>query len=324
MTGKLVEKPEETLPADTKDTKTSVTDESGSDAAKLMGEIEGAIDSEKPTDEEKPTDKEEKPDAEEPAKDAEDEETADSKDGDDSKSDDEEAEVDADAIKDGEIKGLPPEVQERINRKIGKSTAKRKQAEERAAAAVAELADAKARIAEFEAKSTADVGANLMRLGVHESYLSPAEARLIKEEDTLKESRAFCRANRGGYEASGEGNDTKSYTADQVAERLDTVLDRLAEIAPDATAARRRAAKQLQEDLQLARDIRDGKKKLLDEKKAVQPADGPKKTLKPPPVPATSTPKPKPSTAKSGLTRKEVMESPDTREAMEALIEKSL
>lgn len=293
-------------PADPTPAATSAGNEPDNSVQKLMGDIEGAIAEEKK--EEVPADAADKADEEGADAEEESEETTeDEKKSEDDDEDDSAAELPEDAIKDGEIKGLPAEVQEKINRKIGKTVAKRKAAEERAAAAEAERDMLKSKVSEFEAKSVADVAASITKLGLPESYVSSAEAKLILEEETLKESRAFCRAHRGGYIASGEGDDTRSFTEEQVAARLDQVLDRLTEIGPEASAARKRAAKQLKEDLQLVADIRSGKKKLVEASPSTSSGQTAKRSLKPPPVPGSSAPKAKQPAKTAATTHDEVI-----------------
>lgn len=324
MTTEAGKTQEESLPAGKDTAKTSAESESGSDVAKLMGEIEVAVADDQKSEAGSQKSEEETEDA---GTKADDEVEVESKKSEDENEDEDEAEdekppEDADAIKEGEIKGLPAEVQERINRKIGKSVARRKQAEERAEAAEATLAEAKARIAEFESRSTEDLGRNMTKLGLHESYLSKDEAKLLTEVEELREAEDFCLQHFDGYEASGEGDDKTSYDAKQVRARYAQVRRQLEEKSPRATALRAERAKLLREDLELGRAVRLGKRKLVPEAGKTEAVG--KKTIKPPPVPASATPKPKQPGKTVALTQKEVLEAPDTKDAMAELIARAL
>lgn len=121
----------------------------------------------------------------EPAEDTEDSEAAETEEEAEEAEDEEETE-DEDSLTDEEKAALKQATTERIERKIGKAHAKRKEAEERAEAAEQERNELATRVAELEASLEAvDVNAAAAQSGVSDLYLVESEAALEKRRDEL-------------------------------------------------------------------------------------------------------------------------------------------
>jgi hypothetical protein len=191
----------------------------------------------------------------------------------------------ADAIRKGEIKGLPEEAQQAVNRRIGKVVAREKAAIERAEAAEAELATAKGNL-------EGGVPELAKRLGLSADLVTKDEAQVVEESRKLRAQRDWCREHDGrDYEGDGTAGDP-SVTAATIRKELIRIENRLDEIGPRAREIQDRADKQ-------AREIwAAGKAALKAKSQATTPPAGSRQIVKPPAIPTGSATPKAPTSAK--------------------------
>ena len=216
---------------------------------------------------------------------------------DDAEAGDDDAEGDGDdedQIQEEEIKGLTEGAQAAVNKRIGKITAKRKEAEEAAEAAEQRATEAETKLAEAETGKSAEEFAAATNLQLHPDYVSKEEIALIQESDKLIASEEWLAEHLDGYEGNGTDADP-AYTAQEVRRRHVQVGKRLRSIQSKAESARENASKQMLEDMEAGRAARLGKPS-----KSAPAKKSAKKKSKPPVVPvAHSGTRKKPVSAKS-------------------------
>jgi len=123
---------------------------------------------------------------------------------------------------------LSPEMQEKVNARIGEIVAERKTAE----------AARKALETEVQSLREAAEG-HLPQVAARHGLLrvSGEEAKPLKRYDDLRAWNAWCAKHlRDGYTATGEEGDTRSYTADEVAERKSQIEEELWSVAGKANS----------------------------------------------------------------------------------------
>jgi len=125
---------------------------------------------------------------------------------------------------------LPSEVQESVNRRIGKEVAKRKTIETQLTAETAKIETLQERIDELEA---AGPEASAAPANVPKIFLAENEAQLTKREDHLWEVEKFCTRYKEGYIGTGTEEDPQ-YTAEQIQERLLEVREERERYLPKA------------------------------------------------------------------------------------------
>jgi hypothetical protein len=218
-----------------------------------------------------------------------------------------------DAIEDGEIEGLPERSLRKINKRIGKLTRRRKEAEERAAAAQARLTEIEAQNATLSSEHIQGAFA----MGIPPEYVNEQEVKLLSRVQYLQDVRDWCLENFDGYEGDGSERDP-SYTAKDIRRRYAEVDRELQSKSPQAIVLRTERLKQALEDQCSGRELRL-RGNAPEKKPAPKPPEPPKvpragKTAgKTPPV---SAGKPK-----SGFDSKAVMENPSS-DALEREYEK--
>lgn len=180
----------------------------------------------------------------------------------------------ADAIRKDEIKGLPEEAQQAVNRRISKVVAKEKAAIERAETAETELESLKGKL---------DGGFPEMvkRLGVHGELVSTGEAKTLEEYGKLKAQKQWCRKHEDGYEGA-DG----TVEAAEVRSKLSDIEDQMDELAPRAREIQTRIDKQAREIW--AAGVAALKNKGKTPVKGEQPRTPAKKIVKPPAIPSGS------------------------------------
>jgi len=195
--------------------------------------------------------------------------------------DDEAAAQNPDEVRKDEIKGLSPEAQAKVNRRIGKVVAREKAALSRAETAEQELTEARSKL-------EGGLPELVKRLGLHGELVDKDEAKLVDRYTQLKAWKAFCRRyERDGYE--GKGGEDQSMSPEEIREKLSTVEDELEEIGSRARDVQARVDKQAREIFArglaaMKADKGKGKEKS---------AEKPKRPAKPPKLPTGSaTPKP--------------------------------
>lgn len=181
----------------------------------------------------------------------------------------------------GEIKGITPEAQEKINRRIGKVVGKQKAAEERATAAETELAGLRTKLGELEQTRDVTLAAEAVRLGVHPDYLKAEEVTQLKEYDELLGTEAWLLENPEG--------DGEKWTPEKVRKEQARVVQRLRAIGPRMEGLKAERFAQMQADLRLGRAAREAKWSPEAAKKAAAPAT-PQKIPVPPAASAQRTP----------------------------------
>ncbi len=159
--------------------------------------------------------------------------------------------ADENLIKADEIPGLPPHVQETVNRRIGKMTAKQRSAEEAAQAAQAERDAAQARVKELETAKDQALAAEAVRLGVHPEYLSEQEVSLLQNYDALMDQQALLMdsLDEGYTDANG-----KTHSREETRREWREVTQRLASVAPEAQSLKRDRVQQMMRHMRLGRE----------------------------------------------------------------------
>ncbi|MCK9599136.1 MAG: hypothetical protein M0R06_08855 [Sphaerochaeta sp.] len=149
----------------------------------------------------------------------------------------------------GEVKGLSPEAQAKVNARIHELNVKRKQAE--------------ARAAELEAKTVgleqrdAEAAREAIRLGLAPEYVSKEEVADLKRYEQLRMEKRWLTQHRDGYEGTGKDGDTE-LSAEQIADRQADVEDELSDLAPRMKALLRERSGQMLADMRVGRKIRMG------------------------------------------------------------------
>ena len=151
-------------------------------------------------------------------------------------------------IKDNEIKGLSDDLQGEINTRIGKITAARRQAEERADTAESELTEVKTRL---DDKSSKDAFA----LGLDPSYVNEDEIAVLKRDRELGGSETWLLANFDGYVGNGTDADP-SMDVKEVREKYSQVSQERRTLSARATTLFSERHKQMMEDMKAGRAAR--------------------------------------------------------------------
>jgi hypothetical protein len=165
-------------------------------------------------------------------------------------------------------KKLFNEVQQKIfDKRVGKEVAKRKEAvkeaEERAKAAEAKLA-------ELSAKADPDMLKVAETTGIAPEYLTPTEAKTIKEYQEWKNTQAFCQKHlKTGWQHPTDS--TKDWSSEDLAEQLAKANEILIDLGPEVRPLMRTKAQQMAEDRALGRKIRLEKIAAAKNKTVVKP-----------------------------------------------------
>ena len=182
-------------------------------------------------------------------------------------------------IKDGEIKGLAPEAQAKVNQRIHEFNVKRKNAQ-------AEVATANAKVAEMEAKQ-GDLFKEVAKLGLAPEYVTKEEAAKITRCDNLKTWNRWLGEHLGeDYEGTDPEKDP-SMTAAQIKKMKVNVEEELMELTADVKGLWTTKVQLMQSDMargraaRLAEKADDGKAK----KKTDDGADKKKTVMTPPKLP---------------------------------------
>jgi len=208
-----------------------------------------------------------------------DDDTDTDKDDDDGDDDAEDPDLNEGKIKDGEIKGLAPEAQAKVNQRIHEFNVKRKNAQ-------AEADTAKARVTELEAKQ-GDIFVEVAKLGFAPDYVTKDEATKITRCENLKAWNRWLGEHLGeDYEGSDPEKDP-SMTAAQIKKMKAAVEEELMELSADVKSLRTTTVRLMQSDLARGRKARLAEEagKTDDEpgKKKTEDGAGKKKVdLKPP------------------------------------------
>ena len=187
-------------------------------AGKTSSDAQGAIEDRPPVSEGE-SQGEDTDEGEGQDKDTEEGENADA----DDKADEEDGE-----IKDGEVEGLNPKAQAKINKRIHALNIKRKNAEAKTEQTESQLTDLGKKIQDASIQAA-------MKMGFDPNYISTEEAKTLNRVEQLRAWKKFLRANRGGYEGDGT-KDFPSKTPEQVAEQEAEIEDELLDIGGPARA----------------------------------------------------------------------------------------
>ena len=159
--------------------------------------------------------------------------------------------VDENLIQAGEIPGLPAQVQETVNRRIGKMTAKYRGAEEAAQAAKAERDAAQARVTELETAKDTAIAGEAVRLGVHPEYVSEQEVKLLNTYDALMEQQGLLMDSLDDGYTDAQG---KTYSREETRRAWREVTQRLSQVAPQAESLKRDRVQQMMRHMRLGRE----------------------------------------------------------------------
>lgn len=185
-------------------------------------------------------------------------------------------ELEAGKLQAGEVKGLSPEAQAKVNERIHEINVKRKDAESRATAA-------ESKVSELE-KRDAEVMRDAIRLGLAPEYVSKEEVAELKRYENLRLEKRWLAQHRDGYEGSGREGDPV-LSADQVATREADIEDILADLAPRMKTLMRERGGQMLDDMKMGRNIRlrVGKKPATQRTPSALPGGGQAQHKKPAP-----------------------------------------
>jgi len=128
-------------------------------------------------------------------------------------------------IKDGEVEGLSPQAQAKINKRIHKINIRRKNAEEKAEQTESQLKDLGKKIQDENIQAA-------MKLGFDPNYISAEEAKTLNRFQYLRAWKKFLSTHREGYE--GDGKEIPSKNAEQVAAWEAEIDDELLDIGGSA------------------------------------------------------------------------------------------
>lgn len=154
------------------------------------------------------------------------------------------------------IEGLKPEIQEKIDRRIGKIVAKEKAAIERAEAAEARATELEAKTRDLEGRSQAETLKAAEIIAVPPSMLTADEAKVIERTSELRQARKTLMQHWDGYEDQEAG---KSYSATEIRQRFMEVDDELMTLALRAATIEATKRAELQEILRLGTEARKAK-----------------------------------------------------------------
>ena len=153
----------------------------------------------------------------------------------------EKPDADADNVLEFNGKRLPPELQAKVDARIGKEVGKRKELEDRLTATTTEVEALRARLAEAEAQPAATTTApdSLDKLLATES-----ETEIAKREDWLREAEAWCVKHWDGYEGKDAAGNPVEYDKGSIRERYMALRDERERALPAARTilAQRRAS----------------------------------------------------------------------------------
>lgn len=213
---------------------------------------------------------------------------------------------------------LTPEQQAAFNKAIGKKTAQRRRAEEKAAELEKERDALKAERDELKGKVGDDaVLAAAQQAGVLPEYVSADDARTVAAAEQLRaEVKNLKRLVRAGEDYTGvdaNGNE-RTWSARQLADLLDAAEERLERNGPKAERIKAKAADEIRADIEAGRQARLGKAKVP---ATVKPATQ-TRTAVPPALPGEGGGKRRDPRADAGATVDwSKVESPETmREQM--------
>jgi hypothetical protein len=126
-------------------------------------------------------------------------------------------------IKDGEVEGLSPKAQAKINKRIHEINIKRKNAETKAEQTEAQFKILNAKLQDENIKAA-------IKLGFDPNYGTAEDAKMMNRVENLQAWRSFYRDHAdNGYEGSG-AKDDQSMSATEVKRRLYAVEDELMDI----------------------------------------------------------------------------------------------
>lgn len=162
-------------------------------------------------------------------------------------------------FEEGELPGVRAETQEKINKRIGKVTAKRKEAEEAAQAALAKAEEAEKRATEAESRLKDSELKEAFALGIHPSYLTKDELAVLKQDRELAKGEAWLLDHFDGYEGTDEKTDP-SYSAKQIRTRYREIQEQRRPIAARAELLRSERLQQMLADMEAGRKLRLGGK----------------------------------------------------------------
>ena len=153
-------------------------------------------------------------------------------DSEDEGSDDEDSE-DEDSDDEKPDNAWPKKVQDTFNKRVGKLTAKRKEAEALAESERARAAAAEARFAELQQSAKAE--ANVAPRTNHELMMAETMDEIKARESELWQLERWAAQNAGGFEGEINGKEV-SLTSDQIALQLVDWREELHRIIPEAKA----------------------------------------------------------------------------------------
>jgi hypothetical protein len=172
---------------------------------------------------------------------------------------DDDSEENADAGK----KLFNDEQQKIFDKRVGKEIAKRKEAEEKAKAL-------ETKVTELSAKTDPDMLKVAEASGIAPEYLTPAEAKTIKEYQEQKNTQAFCQKHlKTGWQHPTDS--TKDWSPEDLAEQLAKTNEILIDLGPEVRPLMRIKAQQMAEDRALGRKIRLEKAAAAKKKTVVKP-----------------------------------------------------
>jgi len=130
---------------------------------------------------------------------------------------------------------LTPEVQQAVDRRIGKEVAKRKDAEEALESERAHSRSLQEEVKTLQAQVVEGETASAAGSGIYPLFLAEDETAIEKREARLWEVERWCTKNQGGYLGTDNEKDP-SYDSEEILERLIQVREERERLIPRARA----------------------------------------------------------------------------------------
>jgi len=175
------------------------------------------------------------------------------------------ANADADTTqpeKDADGHALPPDIQAKVNGRIGKYAARAKTAEEKATALTTEMAELKKQLEETQGKvSDETVLRAAANAGVLQEYATKADGELFAKAEKAQAQRMIFRnaVRSGGYTGKNSRGEPLEMTAEECQEALDYWDEQLDDLKPQAQTRMREIARTIKADNELGRAARKAK-----------------------------------------------------------------
>ncbi len=161
---------------------------------------------------------------------------------------------------------LDPKTQAILDKRIGKEVGKRKAAEEARESSDTRLAEMQAELEGLKTESSREEMEAAFSMGIHPAYAAKPELETLQRHQALERQLLWLEDHEDGYEGPDASGNTVEWDEKQVRQFRRQVERQLRSIDLDARDIKKRATKQMLDDLKLGRETRL-KGKLANERK---------------------------------------------------------